>query len=88
MKRRLLRCCVPMMGALALVLVGCSKVKSEAGSLTDALDDSAWSASQWISAKNAPVLTISPRVMVNRPRNLSTIPVVENSSRRDVLSVL
>lgn len=57
MKRRLFRCCVPMMGALALVLVGCSKGKSYVGSLTDALDDSAWSASQWISAKNAPVVT-------------------------------
>ena len=51
-------------------------------------DNSAYGVSQRVSTVDAPLLTISPRVMVNRPRNLSTIPVVENSSRRDVLSVL
>ncbi len=46
-----------MLGALALALAGCSTGKSNCGSLTDALDNSAWSTSQWISAKNAPVVT-------------------------------
>ena len=46
-----------MMGALALALASCSTGKTNGGVLTSALDDQAWSASQWISAKDAPVVT-------------------------------
>ena len=57
MEKRLFRCCVPMLGALAMAMVSCSTSKSDGVGLTNALDNSAWSASQWISARNAPVVT-------------------------------
>lgn len=40
-----------------MALAGCSTSKSGSGQLTDALGNSAWSMSQWISAQNAPVVT-------------------------------
>ena len=51
-----MKCCLPMMGALTLMLAACATHKTECGSLTDALDTKAWDASQWISAKDAPVV--------------------------------
>ena len=40
---------------VALLAVGCgSKPATEVGTKTDALADSAWESSQWISAVNAP----------------------------------
>ena len=50
--------------AIALVVllaVGCgAKPATEVGTKSDALADSAWESSQWISAVNAPVLTSRP----------------------------
>ncbi len=44
--------------AVMLVTSACSpKAKTEAGTRTDALADSLWSKSEWISAVNAPVVT-------------------------------
>ncbi|MGN1256063.1 MAG: family 78 glycoside hydrolase catalytic domain [Bacteroidaceae bacterium] len=40
-----------------MAMVSCSTSKSDGVGLTNALDNSAWSASQWISARNAPVVT-------------------------------
>lgn len=57
MEKRLMKCCLPMMGALTLMLAACATHKTEGGSLTTALDSKAWDASQWISAKDAPVVT-------------------------------
>ena len=57
MERKRIICSVPILGALALALAGCGTGTPNGGTLTSALDNSAWSASQWISAKNAPVVT-------------------------------
>ena len=47
---------------VALFTVGCgSKPATEVGTKTDALADSAWESSQWISAVDAPVLTSRPK---------------------------
>ena len=42
--------------AVALAMSGCVAEKEEGVKLTDALDGSAWSASQWISVVDAPVV--------------------------------
>ena len=57
MERKRIICSVPLLGVLALALAGCGTGTPNGGTLTSALDNSAWSASQWISAKNAPVVT-------------------------------
>ena len=57
MERKRIICSVPILGVLALALAGCGTGTPNGGTLTSALDNSAWSASQWISAKNAPVVT-------------------------------
>ena len=53
MERKRIICSVPILGVLALALAGCGTGTPNGGTLTSALDNSAWSASQWISAKNA-----------------------------------
>ncbi|HBC29071.1 MAG TPA: glycosyl hydrolase family 18 [Prevotellaceae bacterium] len=57
MEKRLYWRHLPMLGALAVALAGCSASKTGGGQLTGPLAESAWSASQWISAKNAPVVS-------------------------------
>lgn len=56
MERRLFKCCLPMMGALAFTLASYGTEKTDNGKLIGALSNSAWNASQWISAANAPVV--------------------------------
>lgn len=57
MEKGLFKCCLPMVGALAMALASCSASKTDGGQLASALAGSAWSTSQWISAKNAPVVS-------------------------------
>lgn len=56
MERRLFKCCLPMMGALVFTLASYGTEKTDNGKLIGALSNSAWNASQWISAANAPVV--------------------------------
>ncbi len=56
MEKRLFRYSLPVVGALAMALTGCSTSKTSS-QLTDTLGSSAWNMSQWISAKDAPVVT-------------------------------
>ena len=56
MERRLFKCCLPMMGALVFTLASYGTEKTDNGRLISALSNSAWNASQWISAANAPVV--------------------------------
>ncbi|MBO4476657.1 MAG: family 78 glycoside hydrolase catalytic domain [Bacteroidales bacterium] len=46
-----------ILAALALILYGCSGNSVSAGTRCEALDDSCWDSSEWISAANAPVIT-------------------------------
>lgn len=57
MKKKHLKCRLFVAGILSLALAGCETSKPEGGTLTDALDAGAWETSQWISAKDAPVVT-------------------------------
>ena len=57
MKKKHLKCRLFVAGILSLVLAGCETSRPEGGTLTDALDAGAWETSQWISAKDAPVVT-------------------------------
>ncbi len=56
MERRLFKCCLPMMGALVFTLASYGTEKADNGKLVSALSNSAWNASQWISAADAPVV--------------------------------
>jgi len=55
---------IAMMAAAAF-LASCGKTDSTVGTRTDALDDSTWASSEWISAADAPVVE-GPIVLGNR----------------------
>ena len=56
MKTSIFKCLI--MSAVSMAFVACeSSIRMEAGQRTDALDDSAWESSSWISVVNAPVVT-------------------------------